>query len=69
MSPALRRRVASIITTLIMGFILYKVLERMVFVVWVQVPWWGLIILGILLFLVVDYMVNRTLGVSKDGSR
>jgi uncharacterized membrane protein len=67
MSPAMRRRFASLITTVIMGFILYKVLERLVFVVWVQVPWWGLIILGILLFLVVDYMVNRALGVGKDG--
>ncbi len=63
----LRRRVASLITTLITGFVLYKVLERLVFVVWIQVPWWGLVILGILLFLVVDFMVNRALGVSKDG--
>jgi hypothetical protein len=66
MSPSLRRRIASLITTVIMGYILYKVLERLVFVVWVQVPWWALIPLAILLFLAIDFVVNRALGTSKD---
>jgi hypothetical protein len=61
MSPTIRRRAASVITTLILGFILYQVLNRLVFVVLVQVPWWGLIILAILLYLAVDFMVNRVL--------
>ena len=59
MSPAIRRRVASVITTLIMGYILYRILDRVFVVIWVSVPWWGLILLAILLFLGIDYMVNR----------
>jgi hypothetical protein len=67
MSPALRRRVASLVTTAIMAFILYRVMERLFVVIWVQVPWWGLIILGLLLFLGVDFLVNRAFGVNSNS--
>jgi hypothetical protein len=66
MSPALRRHIASLVTTVIMGYILYRVLDRLFVVIWVQVPWWGLVILGILLFLAVEFMVNRAFGVNSD---
>jgi hypothetical protein len=59
MSPAIRRRVASVITTVIMGYILYRILDRVFVVIWVNVPWWGLILLAVLLYLAIDYMVNR----------
>ena len=59
MSPAIKRRVASVITTVIMGYILYRLLDRIFIVVWVNVPWWGLILLAAVLFLAIDYMVNR----------
>jgi hypothetical protein len=67
MSPAVRRHAASLITTLIMGYILYRVLDRLFVVIWVNVPWWGLVILGVLLFLAVEYLVNRVLGVNKTS--
>jgi hypothetical protein len=58
---------ASVVTTLIFGFILYKIIERTFVVVWVHMPWWGgLIALG-LLFLVIDYSVKRMFGVDRDG--
>ncbi|RIH87052.1 hypothetical protein [Calidithermus roseus] len=57
-----RRFLASLVTTLIFGFILYKVLERLFVVVWVQMPWWGLILLLVVLFLLIDYMVSRLFG-------
>lgn len=59
MSPAIRRRVASVITTVIMGYILYRILDRVFVVIWVNVPWWGLILLAVLLYLAIDFMVNR----------
>ncbi len=62
MSPSFKRRLASLITTLIMGYILYRVLDRLFVVVLVQVPWWGLILLGIALYFVIDYFVNRILN-------
>jgi hypothetical protein len=30
-------------------------------VIWVQVPWWGLIIAAIVLYLVIDHLVHRLL--------
>ncbi|RIH83071.1 hypothetical protein Mterra_02422 [Calidithermus terrae] len=57
-----RRFLASLVTTLIFGFILYKVLERLFVVVWVQMPWWGLILLLVVLFLLIDHMVSRLFG-------
>ena len=61
MSPAIRRRIAGVITTVIMGYILYRILDRIFVVIWVNVPWWGLILLAVLLYLAIDYMVNRIL--------
>jgi len=57
-----RRKLAALITTVIFGYLLYRVFERMIFVVWVQVPWWGLIILAVLLFFAIDYLVNRIIS-------
>jgi hypothetical protein len=68
MSPALRRRLASLVTTAIMFYILYRVIDRLFVVIWVQVPWWGLILLAVLLFLAVDFMVTRVFGVNNSGS-
>ena len=61
MSPAIRRRIASVITTVIMGYILYRILDRIFVVIWVNVPWWGLILLAVLLYLAIEYIVNRIL--------
>ena len=53
---------AALTTTVIFGYVLYRIFERMIFVVWVQVPWWGLIILAVLLFFAIDYLVNRIIS-------
>lgn len=57
-----RRFLASLVTTLIFGFILYKALERLFVVVWVQMLWWGLLLLLVVLFLLIDHMVSRLFG-------
>jgi hypothetical protein len=61
----LRRRLASLVTALIFGFILYKVLQRMYVVIWVQTPWWGLLVMMIVLFLLIDYMVGKAFGTKE----
>ena len=59
LSPSTRGRLASIATAIIMAYIFYRVLERLYFVIWVQVPWWGLILLALVLYLVIDHLVRR----------
>jgi uncharacterized membrane protein len=63
----LRRSLASLVTTIIFGFILWRVLERTFVVIWVQMPWWGLMLMAVVLFLLIDYMVSRTFGVNDES--
>lgn len=61
MSTTIKQRLATLLTTLIFAYILFRVLDRLFIVIWVQVPWWGLIIAAIVLYLVIDHLVHRLL--------
>ncbi len=57
-----RKRLSSLITAVIFVAILLIVLDRLHIVVWVQTPWWALILGGIVLFLLIDFAVSRVIG-------
>ncbi|MFZ4656643.1 MAG: hypothetical protein ACOYNY_06510 [Caldilineaceae bacterium] len=61
MSTTIKQRLATLITTLIFAYILFRVLDRLFIVIWVQMPWWGLIIAAVVLYLVIDHLVHRLL--------
>lgn len=61
MSATARQRLATSITTVIFAYILYRVLDRLFVVIWVQMPWWGLILAAIALYLLIDHLVQRLL--------
>ena len=61
MSAPVKQRLATLITTVIFAYILFRVLDRLFVVVWVQMPWWGLIIVGLVLYLVIEHLVQRLL--------
>jgi hypothetical protein len=61
----IRQKLAALVTTLIFGLILYKVLERTFVLIWVNTPWWGLLIMMVVLFLLIDYMVGRLFGTEE----
>lgn len=61
MSTTIKQRLAALITTLIFAYILFRVLDRLFIVVWVQMPWWGLILAAVVLYLVIDHLVHRLL--------
>ncbi len=56
-----RQRLASIVVALIMVYILLRVLDRLFLVVWVQMPWWGLILAVLVLYLIIDHLVRRVI--------
>ena len=56
-----RQRLASIIVALIMAYIFLRVLDRLFLVVWVQMPWWGLILAAFVLYLIIDHLVRRVI--------
>ena len=61
MSVSGKQRLASVITTVILAYILYRLLDRLLIVVWVQMPWWGLLVGAVLLYLLIDHLVHRML--------
>lgn len=38
---------------------LWLLWSRLNIVIWVPMPWWGLLIMGLLLFLALDYLIAR----------
>lgn len=44
-----------------MVYILLRLLDRLFLVVWVQMPWWGLILAVLVLYLVIDHLVRRVI--------
>ena len=61
MSAPVKQRLATLITTVIFAYILFRVLDRLFVVIWVQMPWWGLIIAAVVLYLVIEHLVQRML--------
>lgn len=55
----MRRASSSLITFAALLFVLWLIWSRLHIVIWVQVPWWVLVIGVIVLFLVVDYLLQR----------
>ncbi|MBX3010904.1 MAG: hypothetical protein KF832_05330 [Caldilineaceae bacterium] len=61
MSSTVKQRLAALVTTIIFGYILLRVIDRLFLVVWVQMPWWGLLIAAVVLYLLIDHLVHRLL--------
>ena len=59
MSATVKQRLATLLTTLIFAYILYRVLDRLLVVIWVQMPWWGLLLALFVLYLLIDHLVHR----------
>ncbi len=57
-----KQRIASLITAAVFLGILWLILGRVWIVIWIQIPWWGLLLAGVILFLLIDYLVHRAFG-------
>jgi hypothetical protein len=53
------RRSRSLITAAALALVLWLIWSRLHIVVFVAVPWWGLLIGAVLLFLAVDYVLGE----------
>lgn len=63
MSKKTRQKLAAIVSTLVFGFLLFKLLERTFVLIWVNTPWWGALLMLVVLFLLIDYLIGRAFGV------
>jgi hypothetical protein len=57
-------RLASLLAATVAVMALWFILSRLRIVVWVNLPWWGLLLLilvpVVVLFLAIDHLINRT---------
>jgi len=65
-SKKIRQKLAAIVTTVVFGLILWKLLQRTFVLIWVNTPWWGALIMLIVLFLLIDYTISRAFGARED---
>jgi hypothetical protein len=56
------QRIASLVTVIIFLWLLSIILRHVWIVIWVQTPWWVLVLIGVILFLAIDYLVHRAFG-------
>jgi hypothetical protein len=55
----MKRRISSLISAVIFLLIVWAVLDRLHIVMWVQTPWWAFLLMGVVLFLLIDFVVSR----------
>lgn len=55
----MRRRVGSALTAIALVITLWLIWEKLRIVVFVHMPWWGFLLMAVLLFLAVDYVLDR----------
>jgi hypothetical protein len=49
----------TLIAVVALGLVLWLIWSRLQIVIWVPMPWWGLLIAGLLLFLGLDYLIAK----------
>jgi hypothetical protein len=54
-----RRAYSSMLTLTALVIVIWLIWSRLHIVVWVAMPWWGLLIGALVLFLAFDYLLHR----------
>jgi len=58
----MRQRARKLATALAVLITLWLIWDRLHIVIWVQMPWWGLLILAVVIFLAIDYVFDQIFG-------
>ena len=58
----MRQRARKLATPLAVLITLWLIWDRLHIVIWVQMPWWGLLILAVVIFLAIDYIFDQVFG-------
>ena len=57
----MRKRTSSLISTLVLLLVLWLIWTRLHIVFLVVMPWWGFLLMAIILFLTIDHLIHRAL--------
>lgn len=63
MNRKICQKLTAIGSTVVFGFLLFKLFERTFVIIWVNTPWWGALLMLVVLFLLIGYLMGRVLGV------
>jgi hypothetical protein len=55
----MKRRGISLVSAIALVIVLWLIWSRLHIVLFVQMPWWGLLLLGVALFLALDHLIAR----------
>lgn len=55
----MKRRSISLASAIALIIVLWLIWSRLHIVLFVQMPWWGLLLLGVALFLALDHLIAR----------
>ena len=58
---SMKRRASSLVTAIVFLAILWLVLDKLHIVIWVNTPWWGFLLMGVVLFFIIDFAVSRVM--------
>ncbi len=58
----MRRAYSSLLTLVALALVLWLIWSRLHIVVWVTLPWWGLLLGALGLFLAFDFLLHRVFG-------
>ncbi len=58
----MRQRARKLATALAVLITLWLLWDRLHIVIWVQMPWWGLLIVAVVIFLLIDYIFDQVFG-------
>ncbi|MEN9938738.1 MAG: hypothetical protein RLZZ387_5317 [Chloroflexota bacterium] len=55
----MRKQLRGVATALALALTLWLIFDRLRIVILVSIPWWGFLIIAVLLFLAIDYLISR----------
>jgi len=58
----MRQRARKIATALALLITFWLIWSKLHIVIWVNVPWWGLLVVGVIIFLAIDYIFAQVFG-------
>ncbi len=64
-----RQRLTSLVSAAIFLGLIYVLFKKVIVVAWIQIPWWGLLIMLIALFFCIETMVARGFGAREPVQR
>lgn len=57
-----KKQLRGVVALLIIAFVLWQFWQKVDFHFWVQIPWWGVILLLVFIIVVIERLVERVMG-------